>query len=101
MDTTQFMPVPLYHGTSLYFLPGILEHGLGATDIHTQLRSREFYKDAWEARLRIAGADEREKLLRNYGHRSDCIINNQVTAGGFDYRYGSVYCTGEERKAVT
>ena len=95
------MPLPLFHGTTSWFLPGIIEHGLGAIDIHAQLRSREFYREVWTLRLQLADNEEREKLERLYGIRSDSIIANAVTPGGLNFRYDAVYCTGSDRKAVT
>lgn len=100
-ESVAMMPVPLYHGTSSWFLPGILERGLGAVDVHAGLRSREFYSDVWNLRLTLADAEECEKLVRHYGIRSESIIANAVTPGGQNYRYDAVYCTGSEHKAVT
>lgn len=100
-DAPAVMPLPLFHGTSSWFLPGILEHGLGAIDVHARLCSRAFYRDVWSLRLRLADPGEREKLEQSYGARSDAIIANAVTRGGQNFRYDTIYVTGSERKAVT
>ena len=95
------MPLPLFHGTTSWFLPGILKFGLGGVDIHARLRSRDFYREVWALRLQLADDAGREKLARLYGIQSHSIIANAVTPGGYNYRYDAVYCTGCERKAVT
>lgn len=96
----ELMPIPLWHGTSSWFVPGILEHGLGAVDVHAQLRSRAFFQAAWELRLQIAPPEEQQKLREGYGFQARAIIDDAVTPGGFNYRYGSVYCFGMTGRAV-
>jgi len=97
----ELMPIPLWHGTSSWYLPGVLEHGLGAVDVHAQLRSREFYRAAWELRLALAEPEDRAELERYYGSRSRAIMGDPAAVEGFNFRYGQLYVTGEERKAVT
>ena len=96
----ELMPIPLWHGTSSWFLPGILEHGLGAVDVHAQLRSREFYRAVWELRLQLAPPEEQQKLQQGYGYHARAIIDD-VTPGGLNYRYGSIYCFGMAGRAVS
>jgi hypothetical protein len=100
MAEPEKLPFPLYHGTSTWFLPSMLEHGFGTVNVHEDLRSREFLSEGWSLRLELAEAREREELIMFPGNMISAMIEDRVTNGGFNFRYGQFYCTAEEWKAV-
>ena len=85
------MAVPLYHGTSMLFLPSIQSGGLGAKDPNVTFRTRAML-------VELVGV---LKLNWNF-HKSDVdhMIDQSVTAGGFSYRYDNVYLSPGQRTAV-
>lgn len=101
MPGSEVLPFPLYHGTSTWFLPDILERGFGTVNVHEGLRSRDFLKEAWALRLELAESEERDDLLIFPGSMISAMVEDRVTNGGFNFRYGQLYCTADERRAVT
>ena len=99
-EAYQLVPFPLYHGTSTWYLPGILKHGLGRVDIHEQLQTRRFLKEAWELRLKFADGNESREILSLESSIISAMTEERVTSGGFNFRYCQVYVTGDQRKAV-
>lgn len=93
----EVFPLPLFHGTSNYFLPDIIQHGIASVSVHERLRSRDFLREVWGLRLELAREDE---LAAWRGSMIDHMIGDRISAGGFNFRYGQFYCTAEERKAV-
>jgi hypothetical protein len=100
MCDDEVFPLPLFHGTSTYFLRDIIQHGIASVSVHERLRSRDFLRQVWSLRLELAREDERVELLAWPGSMIDHMIGDRVSAGGFNFRYGQFYCTAEERKAV-
>ncbi|WP_323799148.1 hypothetical protein [Parasphingorhabdus sp.] len=101
MDESDIFPFPLYHGTSSWYLPSIIEHGLGCLNVHEHLRSRDFLRDTWKLRLELADSEQKSELMNRPSSMISAMIEDRVTNGGFNFRYGQTYCTGEERKAVS
>lgn len=99
-NASESVPFPLYHGTSTWYLPGILKHGLGSVDVHEQLQTRRFLKEAWELRLKFADGNESREQLSLDSSIISAMTEERVTGGGFNFRYGQVYVTGDQRKAV-
>lgn len=101
MAEDELFPLSLYHGTSTWFLPDILRHGVGVLNVHESLRSRDFLREVWSLRLELADAQGRETLLQFPGSMIAHMIEDRVSDGGFNFRYGQFYCTADERKAVS
>lgn len=101
MTDDRLFPLPLFHGTSTWFLEDIIRHGIGGFDVHERLRSREFLAQVWELRLELASEDERSTLLAWPGSMIAHMTGDRVSAGGFNFRYGQFYCTADECKAVS
>lgn len=92
------MLIPLYHGTSTVFLPSIEESGLGAKDPNVEFRSYDLLSDLLEIMRRSNWFDDeylttQEFLLQN-------MVNQRVTGGGFNFRYGSTYLSPDRDTAV-
>ena len=101
MAGSEVFKLPLFHGTSTWFLPDILQRGFGAVNVHEELRSRDFLREVWDLRLDLAGTKEQEELVQWPGSMISHMIEDRVSRGGFNFRYGQFYCTAEERKAVS
>ena len=99
-NASEPMPFPLYHGTSTWYLPDILKHGLGGVNVHEQRQTRRFLKGAWQLRQEFTDDNENRELLSLQRSIISAMIDERATDGGFNFRYGQVYVTGDQRKAV-
>ncbi len=87
IDSNGRLEIPLYHGTSSFFLNSIRENGLGGNrdpqlfnkevlvSLFNTLKKPENYSESWELYSFVV-----EKMLKQ-----------EVTAGGFNFRYGNTY----------
>jgi len=87
IDSKGRLEIPLYHGTSSFFLDSIRENGLGGyrdpqlfnkkvlVSLVNALKKPENYYESWDLYSFVV-----EKMLKQ-----------EVTAGGFNFRYGNTY----------
>ena len=92
--------LPLYHGTSDFFVSMILETGLGRRDIVAEWRLLDFIGELFEvkkvllnSRSLTAEADLAFFFVEN-ARRQD------VTAGGFNFRHGGIYVSAAYNDAL-
>ena len=87
------MPVALYHGTSKLFLQSIQSAGLGAKDPNVTFRTRELLHELVGARAWNWYEDPYLLSVRY-------IVDERVTGGGFNFRYGGTYLSPSMTTAV-
>ena len=93
MSHKKLVPVPLYHGTSKIFLSSIHSVGLGAKDPHVMFRTREMLNE-------LASAREWNWCEDPFLLDVRYIVEQRVTAGGFNFRHGSTYLSSSRNNAV-
>jgi len=95
IDNKGRLEVRLYHGTSSMFLADIREHGLGGR------RDSRLFDTEILASLAHALNDSRNHTewwdLNSF--IVELMLNQRVTDGGFNYRYGSGYLTPSKSTA--
>ncbi|MDA7615167.1 hypothetical protein N8574_01855 [Akkermansiaceae bacterium] len=89
------LKIPLFHGTSSLFLESITKHGLGAINLHEALRTVELMQD-----LCALAKDESNLPIGEVEFMTmERMSNQEVTAGGFNFRHGGVYFAVDDKKA--
>ncbi|HDZ07500.1 hypothetical protein [Pseudohongiella sp.] len=95
IDSMGRLAVPLYHGTSSYFLAQIREHGLGG------FRDSKLF-DA-EILANLAHALDNTRNSTEWWEFNDFIVRamleQRVSDGGFNFRYGYTYLTPSKSTA--
>ncbi len=96
------LQIPLYHGTTSFFLDSIRQHGLGAIDIHQAYGTR-----ALARRLLQTSGSFREHeawLLTRYGCErlaGEPSPEYSERTSGFSYRYGGLFTTPSRQRAMS
>ncbi len=91
----EYLPFPLYHGTSTLWEQSIRMHGLGGRRILSELRALEFFRRAREC-LKVVPTDWPVGTEL-------CMVSieaQSVTTGGFNFRHGGVYLSPSRQTAV-
>lgn len=89
IDNMGRLEIPLYHGTSSYFLSQIKEHGLGGC------RDQKIFDEKVLSNLANA-LDNNQNATEWWEFNSYIVramIDQRVTGGGFNFRYGNTYLT--------
>lgn len=96
IDEMGRLKVPLYHGTSSYFLVQIREHGLGGCRDSTLF-------DA-EILANLAYALDKPQHSTEWWELNffivEAMLGQRVTGGGFNFRYGSTYLSPNKATAL-
>ena len=88
----------LFHGTSTIWIENILRYGLGAKNPVIEYRCLDFLREC----VNLCEANYRGKdnpFWSCYGETSKRMVNNTLTAGGFDFRYGPLFLTSDRNRA--
>jgi hypothetical protein len=100
-DSNGLLTIPLYHGTSSYFLPFIAQYGLGGRNVINEWRVPDFLSDVIEACEGVEDAGFQE-AMKAHAYTRDRIVGREAhKPNGFNWRYGGVYLTADRKKAVT
>jgi hypothetical protein len=91
----EYVPFPLYHGTSTIWEQSIREHGLGGKRIVEELRALEFHR---RARACLKSVPEDWPIGTTL--TMEKIDAQSVTGGGFNFRHGGVYLTPSRKTAM-
>ena len=90
--------IPLYHGTSGLFLPSIREFGFGTKDPNVDLKSYELLSELLEIMKRNSWYYD--EYLATQEFLFQYMVDQRVTAGGFNFRHGTTYLSPAEVIAV-
>ena len=94
----KYVLVPLYHGTSMMFFEEIRRFGLGGAYPDIVSKSRRLLRDL--ANLEgLSWLEDPELCVLKPD--IDNMIEQTVTRGGFNYRYGNAYVTACRAKAIS
>lgn len=91
------MTIPLYHGTSSMFLPSIEKHGLGGKNPLAELHALDWFRRLLTLCDSALGNDEEWRSERFV---AVSFAEQEVTAGGFNFRHGDTYLTPSRQSAV-
>lgn len=95
MQSTNYLPFPLYHGTSSFFLNSILDNGLGGRNPVDEYRVVDFAN----ALLPIVKPIF-EKVDFLAGRHTSFEAMASQSSGGMNFQHGDTYVIGNEEKAV-
>ncbi len=97
INTSDFLPFPLYHGTSTLWLHSIKEHGLGGRDIVSEFGARQYMEEAVEYLSNLSEDCQPDFWTLDIWNR---MALQEVTAGGFNFRHNGLYVTANRAKAL-
>jgi uncharacterized pyridoxamine 5'-phosphate oxidase family protein len=89
----------LYHGTSSYFLNGILVHGLGGKNISNEWRISDFFEEVIFECKKVDDLDFQKHIINSHPIL-DRLLGKSHNPNGFNYRYGSVYLAVDPKRAT-
>ena len=84
--------IPLYHSTSSLFTDSIIAHGLGAVNPLETLQVLPFLRYAYELCNQLFSA-ENNSSWQVHKLVIQKIVDQEITAGNFNFRHGSTYLT--------
>jgi hypothetical protein len=87
------LKIPLYHGTSQFFVNMIMKKGLGAIDIVDDWHLVDLLKELLSLANQHSAIDEFDSMIYQQ------VIDQNITAGGFNWRHGSVYVSAAKSDA--
>lgn len=90
-----FLTLPLYHGTSSFFVPSILRHGLGGA---VPFDPRALQQAI--VRLLPIAREHGDQSLQACLFQFEWMGENAVTDGGASFRYGHTYLSASRWKAA-
>lgn len=90
LDSKGYLTINLYHGTSSIFLPSIQEHGLGGCSIFEKYDLRSLFSVLCNELEE--NSDKSEWWMLN-DFLCKIMIENKVSPGGMNFRYGETYLT--------
>ena len=95
-------PIPLYHGTNSFFLPGIKANGLGAKNPLIEMDTygcfEILYKKLEEAYKELTDPKEKEKWYPAV-RMGEAFYKQTVTRGNMNFRHGQTYLTAYKYRA--
>ena len=87
IDSNGRLEIPLYHGTSSFFLDSIRDNGLGGNR-DLQLFNKEVLFSLFNALKKPENYSESWDL---YSFVVEKMLKQEVTVGGFNFRHGNTY----------
>ena len=92
--------LPLYHGTSDFFVAMILKSGLGRCDIVKEWRLLDFIDELFKIKKALLAAGKLTAEADRTFFGVENARKQDVTTGGFNYRHGGIYVSAAYNDAL-
>ncbi len=86
--SNETLVIPLYHGTSTFFIDSISKSGLGGRNIIKELNVLKILRYLFEKADQLLANTE---IWNNNRNRFELFASQKITSGGFNFRHGNVY----------
>ncbi len=97
IDEEGNITIGLYHGTSSIFLPLIEKFGLGGFNIFEKFKLKELLRKNCDF---LETNKEKSGWWQSNEFACKTMLDNRVTNGGMNFRYGGVYVTPSKHTAT-